>query len=139
MRIKVKRQMDNEQQAHSKLAPCPRAAICVSTESKNPNRRMEPIKYHQSLYEAKQLMLEVLKTLPKTTIVKVDENYIHAHCKTAIFAFTDDVEFYFDDQEKLIHFRSASSGGVSDFGSNKRRMQAISARFIRAQNHLLNS
>ena len=40
-------------------------------------------------------------------------------------AFVDDVEILFDDASKIIHFRSASRVGYSDFGVNRRRMEEV--------------
>lgn len=119
------------------LAPCPKTANCVSTEQKNPNRRMPPINYEGlTLEEAKATLLSVLKTLPKTE-VKIDEGpYIYAEARTYLFEFYHDVEFYFDEAKKVIHFRSASRLGFSDFGTNKRRMQAVVARFYRFADRL---
>nr|MBP7592461.1 DUF1499 domain-containing protein [Chloroflexota bacterium] len=41
----------------------------------------------------------------------------------AVMQFIDDVEFYFDDTEGLIHFRSASRLGYGDGGTNRKRME----------------
>jgi len=41
----------------------------------------------------------------------------------------DDVEFSFDDTNKLINFRSASRKGYSDLGVNRKRMEEIRKRF----------
>jgi uncharacterized protein (DUF1499 family) len=37
----------------------------------------------------------------------------------------DDVEFLFDDDTTIVHFRSASRSGYSDMGVNRQRMTAI--------------
>ncbi|MFC4619926.1 DUF1499 domain-containing protein [Camelliibacillus cellulosilyticus] len=119
------------------LAPCPKTANCVSTQHNNLNRRMPPIDYDGlTLQEAKETLYNVLKTLPKIDIQKDDGRYIYAEAKTMVFEFFNDVEFYFDESKKEIHFRSASRMGISDFGANKRRMQAITARFLRDANHM---
>jgi len=41
----------------------------------------------------------------------------------------DDVEFLLDDGTKTIHIRSASRVGYSDLGVNRKRVEAIRARF----------
>jgi hypothetical protein len=53
------------------------------------------------------------------------DNYIHAISKSRIFKFVDDVEFYFPSDKSVIHIRSASRVGDSDFGVNRRRLEQI--------------
>lgn len=43
--------------------------------------------------------------------------------------FVDDVEFYLDEKDSLIQVRSASRLGESDLGANRKRIEAIRARF----------
>jgi uncharacterized protein (DUF1499 family) len=45
--------------------------------------------------------------------------------------FTDDLEFWFDPTQTLIHLRSASRVGESDLGKNRSRMEDIRERFNR--------
>jgi uncharacterized protein (DUF1499 family) len=42
----------------------------------------------------------------------------------------DDVEFLADDEERRIHFRSASRTGYYDFGVNRKRMKKISEAYL---------
>jgi len=115
-----------------KLAPCSKKSNCVSTEHTNPNRSMPPIEYKGiHLNQAKDVLIDVLATIPKLEVKKNDGHYIYVEAKTMIFKFVHNVEFYFDDVQKLIHFRSSSRMGFADFGTNKRRMQAVVARFYR--------
>ena len=44
--------------------------------------------------------------------------------------FVDDVEFFVDAQQKVIHFRSASRVGYSDLGANRKRMETIRRAFL---------
>ena len=44
--------------------------------------------------------------------------------------FGDDVEFFFDEADSVIHFRSASRLGYSDLGVNRRRMEGIRTAFL---------
>ncbi|GGH85642.1 uncharacterized protein (DUF1499 family) [Pullulanibacillus pueri] len=113
-----------------KLAACPRTPNCVSSTHTDLNRYMAPIEYDGfTLEEAKKILVEVLGTLPKIEIKKNDGQYIYAEAKTFVFEFFNDVEFYFDEEEKVIHFRSASRLGFADLGTNKRRIQSVVARF----------
>ncbi|MDX8387889.1 MAG: DUF1499 domain-containing protein, partial [Ghiorsea sp.] len=52
-------------------------------------------------------------------------NYIHATFSTSIFRYVDDVELRFDANTGVTHIRSASRMGRSDFGANRKRIEAI--------------
>jgi uncharacterized protein (DUF1499 family) len=45
--------------------------------------------------------------------------------------FVDDVEFYVDGSQKVIHLRSASRVGYWDLGVNRKRMESIRTEFER--------
>ena len=66
--------------------------------------------------------------LPRTKLIKEDDTYLHYECTSLLLRFVDDVEFVFDDEAKLIHFRSASRIGYGDLGVNRRRMEGIRSR-----------
>jgi uncharacterized protein (DUF1499 family) len=61
--------------------------------------------------------------------VIVERNYIHAEFVSAIFRFVDDVEFLFDDHQKVIQVKSASRVGYYDLGVNRRRIEKIRKQF----------
>jgi uncharacterized protein (DUF1499 family) len=112
-----------------KFHPCPKSPNCVSTQSIDKRKKMDPIKYSTSLEEAKSKILRIIKTFKRTRIKTESNSYIHIEFRTAVFRFVDDVEFYFDDSEKIIHFRSAARLGYSDLGVNRKRMENITKLF----------
>ena len=65
----------------------------------------------------------------RVELVEARERYLHAVFTTRMLRFRDDVEFLFDPEARVIHFRSASRVGYRDFGTNRRRMEHISNRF----------
>lgn len=111
------------------LAPCPDSPNCVSTQTDDPEKRMEPIPYSVELEEAQSAVQAAILSLPRTTIVTETPGYLHAEVTSWIFRFVDDVEFFFDEEAKLIHFRSASRVGHSDMGVNRKRMQQLRETF----------
>jgi uncharacterized protein (DUF1499 family) len=112
-----------------RLAPCPKSPNCVSTDSTDEKHRMDPLVYATSLAEARDRLVEVLQGMPRTRVITLDPDYIHAECRSRLFGFTDDVEFLLDDANKTVHFRSASRKGYSDLGVNRKRMEQIRERF----------
>jgi uncharacterized protein (DUF1499 family) len=108
-----------------KLAPCPDSPNCVSTQADDEGHRIEPIHFTGDAAEAKAKLKQALGTLPRTTIIHETDDYLHAECTTLIFRFVDDVEFWIDAPNQTIHFRSASRAGMSDFGVNRARLEAL--------------
>ena len=115
-----------------KLAPCPDSPNCVSTQSEGKRHAMEPLPYLQTRQTSRERILSILKGMRRMEIVKLTESTIHVEFRTALWKFVDDVEFFFDDRARVVHFRSASRVGYYDFGLNRRRMKEISERYLEA-------
>lgn len=116
-----------------RLAPCPQTPNCVSTFAQDSVHGMEPIPYSGSLESARTKLLAVLRDMPRTKIIARKDTYVYVEFRTSVWRFVDDVEFLFDTENKLIHFRSASRLGKSDFGVNRDRMNRIVSRFTSKQ------
>jgi uncharacterized protein (DUF1499 family) len=107
------------------LSPCPSSPNCVLSQNADEKHAIEPITYHGDRDTARETLLKVLDVTPRTEVIEETENYIHAIAKSRIFKFIDDVEFYFPENEQVIHVRSASRVGESDLGVNRRRIEQI--------------
>lgn len=107
------------------LAPCPPSPNCAVSQDADSQHSIDPIAYHVDLKTARATLLKVLSVVPRTEVIQQTDNYIHALSKSRIFQFVDDVEFYFPANESVIHLRSASRLGDSDFGVNRRRLEQI--------------
>lgn len=112
------------------LKPCPDSPNCVSTLATDDKRR-DPLTYSGTKEEAKAKLLKVLEDYPRTQQQTVEDNYLHYTFKTWPIPFVDDVEFLFDDEKKLIHYRSASRVGRSDLGANSKRMAKVAAAYAK--------
>ena len=115
-----------------KLAPCPDSPNCVSTQSEGKRHAMEPLPYLQTREASRERILSILKDMRRMEIVKLTESTIHVEFRTALWKFVDDVVFFLDDKERVVHFRSASRVGYYDFGVNRRRMKEISEKYLEA-------
>jgi len=113
-----------------KLSPCPDSPNCVSSQSTDKKHYIEPLRYQGTLAEARDRLVSVVHSMGRSTVVTVQENYIHAEFTSGLFRFIDDVEFYFDDNHKTMHLRSASRIGYSDLGVNLKRIERIRNRFV---------
>jgi len=113
-----------------RLAPCPKTPNCVSTLAPPGKQHMDPIPYKGSVEQARQRLLSALRGFERVTLVEEGPDYLHAEFRSRLFRFVDDVELVVDDQTKLIHFRSASRIGRSDFGVNRQRMEKLRRDFL---------
>ena len=113
-----------------KLQPCPDKRSCVCTQDPAERHRIEPLTYTGTQDEAREKLLIVIRSMERSTLAQVEQDYIHAEFRSAVFSFVDDVEFLFDDGAKLIHFRSAARTGSYDFNVNRNRMEEIRKRFM---------
>ncbi|NJM07115.1 DUF1499 domain-containing protein [Candidatus Gracilibacteria bacterium] len=110
-----------------KLAPCPPTPNCVSTQADDPQQQMEPIAFSGPLATARDTVLTMLSAQPRAEIVAANPDYIHAVFRSPTMQFPDDVEFYFDEEASLVHFRAAARLGRDDLGVNRTRMAQLSA------------
>lgn len=117
-----------------RFAPCPDSPNCVSTQAPADDKEhaIAPIPYTGSLANAKQRLLALINTMPDTTIMMDEPDYIHVEYRSRLMRFVDDVEFYLDDATHQIHFRSSSRLGRGDLGVNRKRMEEIRQRFAAA-------
>lgn len=112
------------------LLPCPKSPNCVSSLSEDESHYVKPLAYEVTVEKAKQKLIGVISSMKRSEIVTAEDNYLHATFFSFLFRFVDDVEFYFDDDRKIIHVRSASRTGYSDLGVNRKRVEEIRKRFM---------
>ena len=116
--------------AGGRLAVCPESPNCVCSQDTDARHAIAPLRYKGYSFErARKVLLGVLSGMKRTRIVEDTGAYLHVEFTSAIFRFVDDVEFLFDAGSGTIHMRSASRAGYSDFGVNRRRMEAIRSQF----------
>jgi uncharacterized protein (DUF1499 family) len=87
--------------------------------------QIEPIKFNGSGSEAMKKLAALLSSMPRTSIISSQSNYIYAQCSTQLLKYTDDIEFALDESASVIHVRSASRLGKKDFGVNRARVETI--------------
>lgn len=111
------------------LPPCPKTPNCVSTLATDERHAIAPIAFSGSAEEAMSRLARILESMPRTKIVARDERSIQAVFITRLMRYRDDGMFVIDDEAKVIHFRSASRIGRSDWGVNRKRMEEIRKAF----------
>ncbi len=119
---------------NNELAPCPESPNCVNSQAVSEKHYIQPMSYTGTQQEAHDRLLQILESEKRTKILSVQENYIRVEFTSALFRFVDDVEFYFpeeQDDETIIHVRSASRVGYSDLGANRKRIERIRSEFYK--------
>lgn len=112
------------------LAPCPNKMNCVSSRAVSARHAIEPFQVLGNPEESIERLEKVIRSMPRTAIVKQTPNYIHAEYRSKVCRFVDDVEFLYNPEENVIDVRSASRIGYGDFGVNRRRVETIRKGYL---------
>ncbi len=118
-------QPDNLGVTADKLAPCPASPNCVCSDCDSAKHQIPPLLLAVPALQAWQAVHEQITALPRTRIVSVSDNYLHAECRSAVFGFVDDLELQLRPEEGIIAVRSAARLGYYDFGVNRKRIETL--------------
>lgn len=110
------------------LGPCPSSPNCVSSQAADERHRIAPLLFSGDPGVAFDRLKRVLSRRGDTTIVEELPGYLRVELRTRLFV--DDAEFLLDRAHKVIHLRSASRLGYSDFGKNRSRMEEIRNEYV---------
>jgi uncharacterized protein (DUF1499 family) len=113
-----------------KLSPCPDSPNCVCSQDARPAHSIAPLTYTGPWPAARQKLLAVIRSMPRSCVVAEQADCIHAEFASAVFGFVDDVEFRVDAEAHVIHVRSAARVGYFDLGVNRRRVEEIREKFM---------
>jgi uncharacterized protein (DUF1499 family) len=112
----------------NRLSPCPSSPNCVSSQSDDEKHKIDPIRFTSTPAEAMEKLKKVVQGMERTKVVRETQDYLHVEFRT-LLGFVDDVEFYLDGSQKVIHLRSASRVGYWDLGVNRKRIESIRTEF----------
>lgn len=112
------------------LSPCPSTPNCVSTQAGPSDRihRIEPLAFTCDPTTAMEAIIGALEALPRCRVRERDEVRVRAVVTSRLWRFKDDVEVVIDEEDRVIHLRSASRVGKGDLGVNRRRAEELLAR-----------
>ena len=110
------------------LKPCPTSPNCVCSEYSNAASAVPPISISGNQKEAWTLAIATVKEIGGAIVLKQD-SYLHATFTSKIFRFVDDFELRLDQDQNVIHLRSASRVGYSDLGVNRKRVEKFKGLF----------
>jgi uncharacterized protein (DUF1499 family) len=104
---------------------CPLPSNCVNSTGTG---GFAPLPYQGTPAQAMALLQATLKGFPEATVVHSDALTMQVIFTTPM-GFRDQVDFRINSQDQRIDFRSRSLFGLFDWGKNRSRMQAFTARF----------
>ena len=105
--------------SHVELKPCIQVSHCVREEL-----NVEKI---DSPYEKVKTIVE---NSPRTKIVELDGDYLHAEVTSRIMKYVDDLEISFLPEKNSLIIRSESRVGDGDFGVNSKRVELITNKLL---------
>lgn len=102
------------------LPKCGWLPNCVNTGSDNAG--VQPLAASPDKWRALKLWLT---RQPNWTIIIDDGDFMQLTATTPTLGFTDDVQLLFNPNQQLIQVRSSSRLGISDMGTNARRVESL--------------
>ena len=122
---------DNLGVRDGRLAPPKRTPNNVNSQvDKNADAEhyIDPLRYSGDARQAWAALRQVIDGMQRAKVVKSEPNYLYAEFSSRLMGYVDDTEFYLDEKTGVIHVRSASRLGRSDFGVNRERIESIRAK-----------
>lgn len=113
---------------HGQFKPCPDSPNCVSSFASTEEHGF-PVYLVSSdaNFEFKKVVDEVAN-LPRTKIVTLNDQYLHAEQASKLMGYVDDIQVYWDQSTSQLYFYSASRLGYSDLGVNRARLENLVSR-----------
>ncbi|WP_319370346.1 DUF1499 domain-containing protein [uncultured Ilyobacter sp.] len=108
-----------------KMSPLKSSPNGVSSQTDQVKKQVDPLVLDIPVSDAKKIIKAACKNYGKHEIINESEDYLYAVFITGIMRYRDDVEFYFDAEDKVIHYRSQSRIGYSDMGLNRKRYNEL--------------
>ncbi len=101
----------------------------VSSQAEDTTKFVKALSFIGDVETTKDHLLEACESFGKCTVMVNEEDYMHVVFTTGTMKYRDDVEFYFDKTNEIVHYRSESRIGYSDMGLNKERYEAIALNY----------
>jgi uncharacterized protein YyaL (SSP411 family)/uncharacterized protein (DUF1499 family) len=114
-----------------KLAPCPSAPHCVSSQSPDAGHAVAPIAFTGEPAAAWKRLKATLEKIPRLKLVEEKEGYLHLVAASRIMRFKDDLEFALLPGASSIEVRSSARIGYYDMKANRERVELIRELFAR--------
>ena len=105
--------------SHTDLSKCVEIAHCVRED-------WEVSSIEQPFKEIKK----IIENSPRTKIVELDGDYLHAEVTSKWMKYVDDLEISFVPESSELQVRSESRVGESDLGVNQKRVDLLKSKLF---------
>ena len=105
--------------SHVVLSECVEIEHCVKEE-------WEVSSIEQPFNKIKQ----IIEKTPRSVIVKIDGDYLHAEVTSKWMKYVDDLEVSFVPESSKMLIRSESRVGESDLGVNQKRVDSLNSKLF---------
>ena len=105
--------------SHIELGECIEIAHCVREEWDV-----------SSLEKPFREIKEIIEHYPRSVIVELEGDYLHAEVTSKWMKYVDDLEVSFDPESSKLAIRSESRVGESDLGVNKKRVDLVKSQLF---------
>jgi len=114
---------DNLGVKDGRFAACKTTPNCVSSQADPADQEhyVAPIAFSGTMHELRR----AVESMTRATVIREEGSYLYAEYKSALMGYVDDVELLLDEKARLVHVRSASRLGRSDFGVNRKRIEEL--------------
>lgn len=117
---------------NGQFKPLSKKPNAVSTQAEDVDKRVAPWPFKDSLEDTVSAIESAVNQYGGAELKSRDDNYLYYVFTTPTMHFHDDVEFYLNEKERTVEFRSASRAGYSDMGLNRKRYDALKELYDQA-------
>jgi uncharacterized protein (DUF1499 family) len=124
---------DQQPAKTGRLAACPAAPHCVSSDMPDDQktaRYIKPLKISGLANVAWDAAVEEILSNDKASIADKSAGYLRAEIVSPWRFYTDDLELRLDVTQRFIHVRSSSRIGYYDFEVNRERVESLRSALI---------
>ena len=114
---------------NGQLAPVSSKPNNVSTQAEDEAKKVAPLPVKASTAATMDAIKQAVNEYGGAAIQNENETYLYVIFTTDLMKYNDDVEFWIDEVNGVVHFRSASRAGYSDMGLNRKRYDALAALY----------
>lgn len=111
------------------LPACPDSPNCVSSVATRPAQQVAPFAFTGPADAAQVRLMRLIEQDRSATVVDARQGWIAVEFRSKLFGFVDDLRFELDPAAGVFHVQSASRTGYWDLGVNRRRVEALRAKF----------
>ena len=110
---------------NGQLKPVSKKPNNVSSQAEDEEKKVATLPVKATTAETMSALKQAVNKYGGATVKAETEDYLYVIFTTDLMKYHDDVEFWIDEANGVVHFRSASRAGYSDMWLNRKRYDAL--------------